>query len=99
MKQILLHTAIIEWDSSETPSLFLHVDPEVVKYEVAKTLYANSHGDDTDDLPRFFDEFPHPPVRDPELLDWWLGEFRQATTVPWATFDAEWVSIPEEKLT
>lgn len=96
LKTVQVHTAIIEWDSGTEPMMFLHIDPTVVAFEAAKYLYQQTKSDDTDDLLSFFADYPHEPIRDADLLTLWHQEYRDATTVPWCTFEEQTLALPED---
>jgi hypothetical protein len=93
----VVHVAVIEWDSSETPSVIVGATYVEVAREAARQVrQADYIGDDRE----FFHDVDRPENQvdvmhlDEDALDEWHSRLREATTVPWVTFEVERVTFP-----
>lgn len=92
-----VHTAVIEWDGSEEPTVYVGVDRRIVL--LATILHLQSVWKDAphafaDDGPLFMREWGEgQPYGIPfdslgeDTLEQWHTEFRESTTSPWVSFN------------
>lgn len=74
-----MHFGIIEWDSSESPTVVVGGTPESLRRAAATRLAGSGYYNDGD-----FDDPLAPDATDADVAKW-LTDFREACTVPWFT--------------
>lgn len=96
-----IHVAVIEWESSTDPSVFLgltYADVARAALDDIRDAAELSVGELIADDPDYFEHADKHPERHKASSDMteielreWHADFREATTVPWVTFDIETV--------
>jgi hypothetical protein len=89
LADVEVFVGVIEWDSSESPSLYVGASWMDVAVPVAQAIADSYPGEAPDDLGPFRAEQPLTPeiLAEEDRLADWLAGVHEATTVPWHTIE------------
>lgn len=89
-----VHVAVIDWDGSREPDVYVAVDFHTVARSAARQVWSEVIGEDgkgPSDWPTVGSDLPLTEAikADPEKLSQWHCDFRDGITTPWVTFSEE----------